>query len=146
MCEPTGGSASDAGGHRDRGSECEGVTRAGNVSPKLKNQRESSGVHTPLALAFQQMLGARRDSLSVRAEAGVAGMGGVQHQVRHAGRTHSGLPQGGWQTQGRGSVHFILSSSQGTWGARPGVGGWKLGHRCEVAPASNPWQELTAGD
>lgn len=65
LCEPTGGSASDAGGHRDWGSECEGVTRVGNVSPKVKNQRESSSVHTPLALAFQQMLGAHHDSLSI---------------------------------------------------------------------------------
>lgn len=53
------------GGHRDWGSEREGVTRVGNVSPKLKNQCESSSVHTPLALAFQQMLRARRDSLSI---------------------------------------------------------------------------------
>ena len=67
---------------------------------------------------------------------------GVARIMWDASRTHGGLPQGRWQTQGCGSVHFILSSSQGTWRGQPGVGGWKLKHRCEVAPASHPWHEL----
>lgn len=52
----------------------------------------------------------------------MAGVGAGQDQVRHAGRTHSGLPQGRWQTQGRGSVHSSLAPLEGL-----GRGGWEWG-------------------
>lgn len=58
-------------------------------------------------------------------------------------RLHSQWPAPGEVADPRPWVcPFILSSSRGTWKGRLGVGGWKLKHRCEVAPASNPRQEL----